>query len=447
MTITRCILFSCLATVLLANTSCFSKKITSKPATIAATRDSDLDGVNDTDDKCPDTKGLAKLDGCPDMDGDGIADYQDKCPEVIGQARYQGCPIPDTDKDGINDDADECPTVFGYARYQGCLIPDTDGDGVNEEEDKCPQEAGPASNKGCPLTNKTDSLVKNDTDGDGVDDLADNCLNEPGPASNKGCPLLASIKRRIKSGKKNVSLPSINNAVSPKARNGLVNNNPATAANKTIAASGNQSTTLSVNNGISDSIPTTANTDSTSRSATLWFSFPNTIAARETKNLVIELIINEISGQAAKQTVPVFLQKNDSTTSVSLPGIATYKKLSIFFLYDKQRIQITPSVPEAQEPDLTKGNSWHWKMEALKSTSGVDTITLQVNGETAEGLKLTVAQQRVNIKIAPGPPVTFWSGAGKWIVSVGLIALSALFYFLFAARSKKKKAATGSQKS
>ncbi|HVZ95587.1 MAG TPA: OmpA family protein, partial [Chitinophagaceae bacterium] len=66
-------------------------------------------------------------------------------------ARYQGCPIPDTDKDGINDEEDKCPTVPGLARYQGCPIPDTDGDGVNDEEDKCPNLPGVKENQGCPL--------------------------------------------------------------------------------------------------------------------------------------------------------------------------------------------------------------------------------------------------------------------------------------------------------
>jgi outer membrane protein OmpA-like peptidoglycan-associated protein len=65
-------------------------------------------------------------------------------------AKYQGCPIPDTDKDGINDENDKCPDVFGFARYEGCGIPDRDNDGVNDEEDKCPDVPGIASNGGCP---------------------------------------------------------------------------------------------------------------------------------------------------------------------------------------------------------------------------------------------------------------------------------------------------------
>ena len=116
--------------------------------------DRDGDGVLDADDKCPDTPGLAALQGCPDRDGDGIADGDDKCPDVPGIAKYQGCPIPDTDGDGINDEMDKCPTVKGLARYQGCPIPDTDGDGVNDEEDKCPTRPGPVSNQGCPVIAK-----------------------------------------------------------------------------------------------------------------------------------------------------------------------------------------------------------------------------------------------------------------------------------------------------
>jgi outer membrane protein OmpA-like peptidoglycan-associated protein len=65
-------------------------------------------------------------------------------------AKYAGCPIPDTDKDGINDEQDKCPTVAGLSRYNGCPIPDTDKDGVNDEVDACPTEAGISANHGCP---------------------------------------------------------------------------------------------------------------------------------------------------------------------------------------------------------------------------------------------------------------------------------------------------------
>jgi outer membrane protein OmpA-like peptidoglycan-associated protein len=120
-------------------------------AAVPVVTDRDGDGVLDINDRCPDVKGPASLQGCPDRDGDGIADIDDKCPELAGLPRYQGCPIPDTDGDGINDEEDKCPTIAGLTRYFGCPIPDTDGDGVNDEEDKCITEKGPASNYGCPV--------------------------------------------------------------------------------------------------------------------------------------------------------------------------------------------------------------------------------------------------------------------------------------------------------
>lgn len=120
------------------------------PMPVVEKKDRDNDGVLDADDKCPDVKGLASMQGCPDTDSDGITDADDTCPTVAGTAKYKGCPIPDTDKDGVNDEQDKCVTVPGLARYQGCPIPDGDGDGVNDEEDKCPTEAGVASNAGCP---------------------------------------------------------------------------------------------------------------------------------------------------------------------------------------------------------------------------------------------------------------------------------------------------------
>jgi hypothetical protein len=73
------------------------------PPPVPVVSDRDADGIPDAEDKCPDLRGLAALQGCPDRDGDGIADADDKCPDVVGIARYQGCPVPDTDNDGVND--------------------------------------------------------------------------------------------------------------------------------------------------------------------------------------------------------------------------------------------------------------------------------------------------------------------------------------------------------
>jgi len=129
--------------------------------------DTDGDGINDNVDKCPNTPGVAKYDGCPvpDSDHDGINDDEDKCPTVAGSAKYNGCPVPDTDNDGINDDNDKCPSVPGVERYQGCPVPDTDNDGINDEEDNCPNAAGTAANHGCPeidasTQSKVDMMAK-----------------------------------------------------------------------------------------------------------------------------------------------------------------------------------------------------------------------------------------------------------------------------------------------
>ncbi len=115
-------------------------------------KDTDGDGIMDSNDKCVTIKGTSKYQGCPvpDTDGDGINDDTDKCPTEKGVVRYEGCPVPDKDGDGINDEDDKCPTVKGLARYQGCPIPDADGDGVNDEDDKCIDVAGVAENQGCP---------------------------------------------------------------------------------------------------------------------------------------------------------------------------------------------------------------------------------------------------------------------------------------------------------
>ena len=131
----------------------FGKKVTSTyKATETLPVDSDGDGITDDQDKCPNTPGLAKYNGCPvpDSDNDGINDELDKCPNTPGLAKYNGCPIPDSDNDGINDEEDKCPNTPGLAKYNGCPAPDRDNDGIVDDEDKCPDIAGTAQNNGCP---------------------------------------------------------------------------------------------------------------------------------------------------------------------------------------------------------------------------------------------------------------------------------------------------------
>ena len=163
--------------------------------------DRDKDGVPDNVDRCPDTPGLKKFQGCPDTDGDGIPDDQDACPNEPGPAATNGC--PDRDGDGIPDKDDRCPDQAGPKELQGC--PDSDGDGIPDIDDACPNEPGPAATKGCPdrdgdgVADKDDRCPDQagpanlqgcpDRDGDGVADIDDECPDEAGPASNKGCPL------------------------------------------------------------------------------------------------------------------------------------------------------------------------------------------------------------------------------------------------------------------
>jgi outer membrane protein OmpA-like peptidoglycan-associated protein len=143
------------------------------------TKDSDMDGVSDKKDKCPNTPVGVAVDakGCPiDSDGDNVADYIDDCPTIAGLTSLKGC--PDKDKDGIADKDDACPDVFGLASLKGC--PDEDGDGVTDKDDKCPgtKKGYKVDSTGCPF----------DQDKDGVIDEEDECPTVFGLKENKGCP-------------------------------------------------------------------------------------------------------------------------------------------------------------------------------------------------------------------------------------------------------------------
>jgi len=121
------------------------------------TPDSDMDGVSDYKDKCPNTPAGVAIDasGCPiDTDGDGVADYIDDCPTVAGLTSLKGC--PDSDKDGVADKDDKCPnTPKGYkVDAKGCPL-DQDNDGVLDVDDECPTVFGLKENKGCPVKEKT----------------------------------------------------------------------------------------------------------------------------------------------------------------------------------------------------------------------------------------------------------------------------------------------------
>ncbi|MEO0470231.1 MAG: DUF6089 family protein, partial [Bacteroidota bacterium] len=173
--------------------------------------DSDQDGVADKNDPCPYVAGLIELSGCPDADRDGITDGEDACPRSAGLAEYQGC--PDSDQDGIIDPEDACPFQAGLAEFQGCA--DTDGDGFIDNEDACPNEAGITENNGCPDRDQDgDGVVDRldgcpdeagleafrgcpDTDGDGVPDLTDKCPDTAGELDNYGCPEIKEEDQQV----------------------------------------------------------------------------------------------------------------------------------------------------------------------------------------------------------------------------------------------------------
>ena len=94
-----------------------SKKAELNSKLIAATADSDKDGVLDSFDKCPSSPEGTEVNasGCPaDADNDGIVDSKDSCPSspIGSDVNEKGCPsIVDTDSDGIADANDLCPTT------------------------------------------------------------------------------------------------------------------------------------------------------------------------------------------------------------------------------------------------------------------------------------------------------------------------------------------------
>jgi hypothetical protein len=149
---------------------------------LPAGSDRDTDGLGDSDDECPDEKGLTSLRGCPDRDMDEVPDKLDACPDQAGLMSLRGCPDPDADHDGIENAADRCPEQPGLASLHGC--PDRDFDNSPDHEDACPDLAGSRSAQGCP-----------DQDGDGLRDELDRCPTLAGIAALSGCPFIPDAER------------------------------------------------------------------------------------------------------------------------------------------------------------------------------------------------------------------------------------------------------------
>lgn len=119
--------------------------------------DTDGDGIFDNRDECANTpKGVRVYwqvehfarnetpigrPGCPiDSDLDGVANYLDSCPDTASDVKVdsKGCPR-DSDRDRVYDNVDKCPnTPHGWeVDDNGCPL-DSDGDGVLNPADKCP---------------------------------------------------------------------------------------------------------------------------------------------------------------------------------------------------------------------------------------------------------------------------------------------------------------------
>jgi hypothetical protein len=114
-------------------------------------RDTDGDGIKDTDDPDDDNDGIPDDDDIDD-DGDGVPDYDDPDHDSDDDGVPDG-EDDDDDNDGIPDDEDD----------------DDDGDGIPDDDDPDHPDGGGGGGG------------ENDADGDGVPDGEDNCVTTPNP--------------------------------------------------------------------------------------------------------------------------------------------------------------------------------------------------------------------------------------------------------------------------
>ncbi len=154
--------------------------------------DFDQDGILDSEDRCPKTKGPRANGGCPkitrgDGDGDGVPDFgqdRDQCPNEFGPAENNGCPWPDRDGDGIPDKDDDCPDTIGELENGGC--PET---AVSYQQDYLEEDVQETQNN---------QNIPYDSDGDTVADANDLCPDVPGSVANNGCPeFTAAVQRQL----------------------------------------------------------------------------------------------------------------------------------------------------------------------------------------------------------------------------------------------------------
>ncbi|MEP1473078.1 MAG: autotransporter outer membrane beta-barrel domain-containing protein [Halieaceae bacterium] len=174
--------------------------------------DSDLDGLIDPSDSCPNTPqdeiSLIDASGCgpseQDADGDGVPGDAvgglDQCPNTpaaeVGQVDGNGCGPSqlDDDNDSVTNDLDQCPNTpaaeIGQVDANGCGPSqlDDDNDSVTNDLDQCPNtpatEIGQVDANGC-------GPSQLDDDNDSVTNDLDQCPNTPaaevGQVDANGC--------------------------------------------------------------------------------------------------------------------------------------------------------------------------------------------------------------------------------------------------------------------
>ena len=167
--------------------------------------DTDGDLIPNDFDACPTQMGLRR--NTDDRTSSVNPGPQDFCPSGCPETGADGTTILDSDGDGINDCEDRCPFEAGIEYnhdwtfatkddfsslqrnldYHGC--PDRDGDGIPDKFDACPTQAGGECYSGCP-DKGTDPVTGKAYDGDmdGVSDCDDRCPGFYGPGSTDGCP-------------------------------------------------------------------------------------------------------------------------------------------------------------------------------------------------------------------------------------------------------------------
>tara|TARA_B100000683_G_scaffold114260_1_gene112407 strand:- start:51 stop:2861 length:2811 start_codon:yes stop_codon:yes gene_type:complete len=112
--------------------------------------DLDNDGIENSQDDCPNLAGNSTIDklGCPDYDGDGYSNTGDAFPQDSNE-------YLDSDNDGVGDNSDAFPNDPSETT-------DSDNDGVGDNADTFPN----------------DPTETNDSDSDGVGDNADDFPND-----------------------------------------------------------------------------------------------------------------------------------------------------------------------------------------------------------------------------------------------------------------------------